>query len=283
MKNNEKKTVMESMTMPEVKAALEAAVKKYNETADVAERTRLEVEAKELATQYNALSLLTAYAAIMGEDKPVVAIAKAYNYPTISFKLNVADALVDGKAKKVKVASIDDSTKTHNLYDFLDWTAKHGKNVTASGDWKTKAEAARSIINNEWKKFMESDDGYKMSKTAVKTAVQDMFDALVFIPGPSGKNSVIAKNDAANYLIALAAQAKTAILDGKVNFKVDFMSANNWKSKAFDVLHMAVEGKTFNITYGDPEETVNAATVVKTEPAGEKPASKAKAKSSKKK
>lgn len=282
MKKNEMNVAMESMTMPEAKAALEAAVKKYNETTDVVERTRIEVESKELANQYNALSLLTAYAAIMAEENPVVAIAKAYNYPTVSFKLNVADALVDGKAKKVKVASVEDSTKTHNLYDFLDWTAKHNKNVAASGDWKSKAEAARGVINGEWKKYMESDDGYKMSKTAVKTAVQAMFDALIFIPGASGKNSVIATGSIANYLIALAAQAKTSILDGKVKFKVDFMSANNWKSKAFDVLHMAVEGKTFDITYGDPEETVNAATV-KTETAGEKPVSKPKSKGSKKK
>lgn len=257
MKKNENNT-MKSMTMPEAKAALEAAVENYNNTTDVAERTKLEIEAKELATQYNAISLLTDYAKFMADDKPVVAIAKAYKYPTISFRLNVADQLVDGKAKKVKVASIEDGTKTHNLYDFLDWAAKHNKKITASGDWKSKAEEARGIINGEWKKFMESDDGYKMSKSAVKTAVQSMFDALVFIAGESGKNSVIANGAIANYLIALAAQNKIAVEDGKIQFSVHFMSANNWKSKAFDVLHMAVEGKSFNVIYGDPEETVNA-------------------------
>lgn len=267
---NEKNNVMESMTMPEAKAALDAAVVSYNSTADASERVRLEIEGKDLAAKYNALSLLTAYAGIMADDKPVIAIAKAYNYPTVSFKLNVADALVDGKAKKVKVASVEDGVKTHNLYDFLEWTAKHNHKVAASGDWKAKAETARGVINDEWKKYMDSDDGYKMSKTAVKKAVQSMFDALVFIPCENNpdKNAVIANGDIANYLIALAARNKVAIDDGTVKFKVDFMSAANWKSKAFDVLHMAVEKKTFDVTYGDPEETVNAATV-ETVPAAE--------------
>jgi hypothetical protein len=259
MKNNE----MKSMNMTEAKAALEATVSSYNSTTDVSERTRLEIEGKDLATKYNALSLLTAYAGIMSAEKPVVAIAKAYSYPTISFKLNVADALVEGKAKKVKVASIEDGTKTHNLYDFMDWAAKHNKKVAADGGWKTKAEAARCVINDEWKKYMESDDGYKMSKSAVKKAVQAMFDALVFIPCENNEklNAVIATGNIANYLIALAAKNKIAIEDGKVNFKVDFMSANNWKSKAFDVLHMAVENKTFEVVYGDPEEAINTAAV----------------------
>ena len=68
---------MESMTMPQAKAALDELVKKYNDTVDVTERTKLEIEGKDLATKYNALSLLTAYAGIMAEPNPVVAIAKA--------------------------------------------------------------------------------------------------------------------------------------------------------------------------------------------------------------
>jgi hypothetical protein len=81
-------------------------------------------------------------------------------------------------------------------------------------------------------------------------------------------NAVIANGDIANYIIALAAQGKTTRKDGKVDFKVEFMSNNNWKSKAFDILHMAVEGKTFEVVYGDPEEAINAATV-ETKPAAE--------------
>lgn len=270
MSKNEKNTVMESMTMPEAKVALDELVKKYNDTTDVSERTKLEIDGKELATKYNALSLLTAYAGIMAAENPVVAIAKAYTYPTVNFKLAVVDQLVDGKAKKVKAASVEDSSKVHNLYDFLDWTAKHGKKVTASGDWKSKAEAAREVINKEWKKYMDSKDGYKMSKTAVKKAVQSMFDTLVFIPCENNDklNAVIANGDIANYLIALAAQGKTTRKDGKVDFKVEFMSNNNWKAKAFDILHMAVESKTFEVVYGDPEEAINAA-AVETKPAAE--------------
>ena len=267
-KNEMKNVAMESMTMPEAKAALDALVKKYNDSTDVSERAKLEIDGKELATKYNVLSLLTAYAGIMAEANPVVAIAKAYSYPTINFKLSVVDQLVDGKAKKVKAASVEDSSKVHNLYDFLDWTAKHGKKVTASGDWKSKAEAAREAVNKEWKKYMDSKDGYKMSKTAIKKNVQSMFDALVFIPCENNDklNAVIANGDIANYLIALAAQGKTTRKDGKVDFKVEFMSNNNWKSKAFDILHMAVENKTFEVVYGDPEESINAATV-ETKPA----------------
>ena len=266
MSKNEKNTVVESMTMPEAKAALDAIVEKYNKSMDAAERVKMELEAAELAKQYNTLSLLTAYAAIMADSSPVVALAKAYNYPVISFKTKLADSVVDGKVKKVKVASIEDSCKTHNLYDFMEWTASHNRKVAHEISWKSKAEAARTAINNEWKKFMESEDGYKMSKSAIKTAVQEMFDALAFIPCENNpdKNAIIAKNDVANYLIALAARSKVEINDGKANFKVEFMGSSNWKSKAFDVLHMAVEGKTFDVVYGDPEETVNAGTVTTT-------------------
>lgn len=271
MSKNEKNTVIESMTMPEAKAALNAIVEQYNNTMDAAERVKMELEASELSKQYNTLSLLTAYATVMADQTPVVALAKAYNYPTISFKTKVADAVVDGKVKKVKVASIEDSCKTHNLYDFMEWAASHNRKVAHAGNWKSKAEEARTAINNEWKKFMESDDGYKMSKSAIKAAVQAMFDALVFIPCENNpdKNAVIAKSNVANYLIALAARNKVEIDDGKVNFKVEFMGASNWKSKAFDVLHMAIEGKTYDVVYGDPEEVVNAETVTTTEPAAE--------------
>lgn len=262
-------TVMESMTMEQAKTALENVVAQYNNTVDAAERTKLELDAKELSAKYNTLSLLTSYATVMKDAQPLVALAKAYNYPTISFKTNVADALVDGKAKKVKVASAETSVKTHNMYDFMEWAAKHNKKVAANGNWKSKAEEARRVINDEWKKYMDTEDGYKMSKTAIKNAVQGMFDALVFIPGESGKNAVIAKSAIANYLIALAARNKVEIEDGKINFKVEFLGSGNWRAKAFDVLHMAIEGKTFSVVYGDPEETVNAATVTTTAPAEE--------------
>ena len=263
MSKNEKNTAIESMTMPEAMAALNNLVEQYNNTMDAAERVKMELEAAELSKQHNTLSLLTAYATMVADSSPVVALAKAYNYPVVSFKTKVADAIVDGKVKKVKIASIENGVKTHSLYDFMEWTASHNRKVAHAGDWKSKAEAARTAINNEWKKFMESAEGYQMSKTVIKNAVQSMFDALVFIPCENNpeKNAIIAKGDIANYLIALAARLKVEVDDGKINFKVDFMSNSNWRAKAFDVLHMAIEGKTFDVMYGDPEEAANAETV----------------------
>ena len=271
MSKNEKNTAIESMTMPEAMAALNDLVEKYNNSMDAAERVKMELEAGLLTKQHNTLSLLTAYATVIADNNPIVALAKAYNYPVVSFKTKLADAIVDGKVKKVKVASIENGVKTHDLYAFMEWTASHNRKVAHAIDWKPKAEAARAAINDEWKKFMESDDGYKMSKTAIKNAVQSMFDALVFIPCENNpeKNAVIAKGDIANYLIALAARLKVEVDDGKINFKVDFMSGSNWKSKAFDVLHMAIEGKTFDVVYGDPEESANSATVETTPAEGE--------------
>lgn len=258
MKNNEN-NAKKSMTMPEVKAALEEAVNSYNKSTDAAERTKLEIEAKDLVAQYNAISLLTDYAKFMADDKPVVAIAKAYKCPTIGVKFAIADALVEGKAKKVKVASVEDSTKTHNLIDFLEWAEKHNKKVAASADWKSKMEEARTAINGEFQKKMESEDGYKISKTVIKNSLQSVFDSIVFIAGEtSGKNAIYPTKDGVNIIDALAAELKESIDNGEVEFTLQFLGKSKWRTLLFKVLHMSVKGKKLNYIYGDPEETVNA-------------------------
>lgn len=257
MKNNEN-NAKKSMTMPEVKAALEEAVNSYNKSTDAAERTKLEIEAKDLVAQYNAISLLTDYAKFMADDKPIVAIAKAYKCPTIGVKFAIADALVEGKAKKVKVASVEDSTKTHDLVNFLEWAEKHNKKIAAAADWKSKMEDARTAINGEFQKVMESDDGYKISKGVVKSNMQALFDSVVFVAGESGKNAIYPNKDGVNIIISIAADLKEAIEDGEVEFTLQFLGKSKWRSIIFKVLHLSVKGKKLNYTYGDPEETVNA-------------------------
>ena len=89
----------------------------------------------------------------------------------------------------------------------------------------------------------------------MKKALQDMVDALVFIPTESGRNAVLVKSDIAKAVFAFANSRKDG-LQGNV------LPGSTWKKLQMDVLHAVVEGKEYTITYGDPvaedaeEETV---------------------------
>ena len=94
-----------------------------------------------------------------------------------------------------------------------------------------------------------------MSKNKVKGALQSAFDALVFVKSETGKNAVIADGKQAGYVVAAAADAKAGLNDaGSVAFTLEFLKGKKWQDLLMHVLHMAVEGKTYDIVYGDPEE-----------------------------
>lgn len=249
-----KKEIMESKTMPEIKADIVANVEAYNASNNATERVKLEVDCKTLVAAYNELALLTAYAELVKAENPVVAIAKAYNYKTIGVKFAVSDTVVNGRSVTVKVASVEDSTKTHNLIDFLEWAEKHNKKVAAKPDWKGKLEDARNTINGEFEKVMESEEGYKISKTVVKTAMQTALDSIVFVAGESGKNAIYPNKDGVNIIIAIAAELKEAIENGEVEFTLQFLGKQRWRTVIFKILHLAVKGKTLKYVYGDPEK-----------------------------
>lgn len=253
---------LESMTMTEILAELNATADKYNTCGVEAEKLELIVHAKDCADKYNELSMLTAYATFVADEKPVLAIAKAYNYGVVSVATKPVNELVNGKkVVRMKMSVKEDGVKTHNIVKFLEWAEDHNKKLTAAPNWRGAMNTARKVINTQWEKHLTSKDGYKMSKNAIKKTLQEMFDTFVFIKAEnSDKNAVIADGKIADFVLILAADLKKSIDNGEVKFTVEFLGNKKWQTLVFDILHMAVEGKTYDVAYGEPDEDTAEAT-----------------------
>lgn len=252
------KKMYENLTLEQLRAMLDETVDKHNIAENSIARVEARAETKDITDAYNELSLLTVYANCMKEEQPLVAFVKTFYYHTVSVKVAVSNEVIDGVAKSSEVASVTESDKKMSLFKFIDWAKDRNKVITADKCYKTATNKCRNTINAVWENFQNSKDKTEMSKNAVKKALQPMFDALIFIKGKSGKNAVIATGDIAFYIIALAAELKTTADDNKKpNFNIEFLKSKSWDGHILNMLHMAVEGKTFDVVYGDPEEEVS--------------------------
>lgn len=258
-KNVENRT--ENRTLAVILDELNASVDKYNESTDTAERVQLQVEHKKLVEEYNQASYLDAYATFMDDKTPLVALAKAYYYDTVSVKdtpHNEKDKKT-GAIKSTITRSVKDGCKKFDVAKFIEWTEERNKSVAAEKDWKVKIGAARNSIEAEWKKFFASNkDSHSMSIGKAKKALQAMFDALVFIPceNDKTKNAIIANGDVAKWVLGYANSRKDSKAEGKITVTGYVLPKATWNTLCLDALHMAVEGKTFEIIYGDPEKKV---------------------------
>lgn len=132
-------------------------------------------------------------------------------------------------------------------------------------------EAARAVVENEWKKFFAAKgDTHAVSIGKTKKALQDMFDSLVFIKTETGKNAVIANGDIAKWVIGFANSRKDSKADGKITITGNVLPKATWATLQMDILHKAVTGKTFDIIFGDPEEDAKPEDNKKTETADKK-------------
>ena len=121
--------LVESRTMATVLAELNDSVDKYNLESDANAKVALAMKHRELVQEYNELSLLSAYSDFMRADVPVVALAKAYYYDTISVKDNAHNE-VDPITKAMKSSttrSVEDGKKKLDVAKFIDWTAERNK------------------------------------------------------------------------------------------------------------------------------------------------------------
>ena len=245
----------ENRTMSVVLEELNASVDKYNLATDSVERVQLSVEHKNLVQEYNELSLLNAYAGFMKDETPLVALAKAYYYPTVSVKDAVHNEVVDGVQQSSVTRSVKEGDKKFDVVKFIEWTEERNKSVAAQKDWKSKVGSARNSIETEWKKFFAAKgDSHAMSVGKAKKALQEMFDALVFIAGASGKNAVIANGDVAKWVLGFANSRKDAKVDGNITITGSVLPRQTWNTLLLDILHKAVTGKTYDIIFGEPEE-----------------------------
>lgn len=249
------KKSVENRTMSVVLEELNASVDKYNEATDAMERVQLAVEHKTLVQEYNELSLLSAYAGFMAEETPLVALARAYYYATVSVKDAVHNEVVDGVQTSSVTRSVKEGTKRLDVTKFIDWTEERNKSVAAQRDWKSKIGAARNSIEAEWKKFFAAKgDSNAMSIGKAKRALQAMFDSLVFIESATGKNAVIANGDVAKWVLGFANSRKDTKADGIVTITGSVLPPATWNTLLLDILHKAVTGKTYDIIFGEPEE-----------------------------
>ena len=259
---------VETRTMSVVLAELNASVDSYNESTDARERNLMANEHKKLVAEYNELSMLSAYATCMKDKNPLVALAKAYYYDTVSVKDTPHNEVVDGVPKSTITRSVTEGNKKLNLVKFVEWTAESNKRVAAGKDWKSKMEAARSVVEDEWKAFFAAGgDTHAMSISKTKRALQAMFDSLVFIPCENSKekNAIIANGDVAKWVLGFANTRKDSKIDGTVVITGNVLAKQTWATLQMDILHKAVTGKTYDIFYGDPETDAEEAVEAETE------------------
>ena len=257
------KKSIENRTMATVLAELNESVDKYNLESDANVKVALAMKHRELVQEYNELSLLSAYSEFMKADVPVVALAKAYYYDTISVKDNAHNEVdpITKAMKSTTTRSVNEGKKKLDVAKFIDWTAERNKSIAADKSWRAAVNTARVSIENEWKRFFASKaDEKKISIGAVKRATQKAFDAIVFIPceNSKDKNAIIANGDVAKMLIAFANKLQDNFVDGKVNFTGTILHPTTWNGLLLTALHMAVENKTYDLVYGTEVEAKNA-------------------------
>lgn len=249
-------------TMEVVLEDIKVNIDTYNATAtsEPEKRNELTVKLVELEKEHAELSLLHAYATFMEDEMPVVAFAKAYTYGIVGHK-DVPHRKVVNGAKTVEYVRVLDEDKTRllNVADFLTWAYEGGKPVSAAKDWRSKTSDARSALKQQWKRFLESNKDTSTIKVGyMKNALQAMVDSIVFIPGKDDKNKVIVTSQLTRSIFAFTNTRKDGI-------RGDILSDSTWKKLQMDILHAAVEGKTFELTYGEDEP------IVEEEPAAEAP------------
>lgn len=260
----------ENMTMADIRTLLDEKISDYNLATDAVVRVNLAVEHNALVQKYNDMSLHTAYGECLQAEQPIVALAKAYYYDTISVKDAVHNEMVDGKQKSSVTRSVKEGVKKLNLVKFLEWVEEGNISITANKDWRTPMGKARAVVEDQWKKFFASGkDTHSMSIGKTKKALQEMFDALVFIPSETGKNAIIANGDVAKWVLAFATDRKDSKLDGVITISGTILSRQTWATLQMDILHKVVENKTYDIVYGSEVEDAEAAAKAVAEPEAE--------------
>lgn len=251
MAKNEKRTL--NVILDELNKVVDA----YNKLniADVA-RADLAKQAKELVNEYNELSLLTVYATCVADALPVKAFVEAFSYVTVSTKdASHKEADEEGCMRLVFTKSVTEGKKALHLVKFIEWAAEKNISVTASKDWKAKMTEAKEAIKTEWRKFQAAGgDSHSISIKKLKKAMQDMFDAIIFIPTEKGYNAVVATGNIAKTAFQFASQANTST--DNLYTMGEVLPDRIWNTILMKSLLAAVAGKELIIDFdgGDAEE-----------------------------
>lgn len=249
MKNNEVK----GRTLEVIMAEANAKVEELNKERDVEKRITLEAELEKLTKEYNELSLLTAYAAAKAESLPIMALAKACTYVTISKKKTAGDVLVDGVLKKTDIFSVPEKDTALNILKFIKWL--EDRNFKMPKGWIKNMSAVKAEIIDQWQAFDKSGDEHSFNKKQMRRLTQAMVNDMGFIEGEKGGNALVVKNEHINPMIKYA-NKKTGVQSGKT------LDSKTWDDMLMTLLNGLATGAVFENSYGSSavfkEETAPA-------------------------
>ncbi len=247
-------TKTEGRTLEIIRNELMAKVDQYNLSTNADERAELEVAMKALVEEWNELSLLTAYSSFLDDAQPLVAFGRAYTYATISTKDNKHKEVVNGVKRSVSTRSVEDGFRQMSVTKFLAWAKESNRVLAADNLWIAKWGAAREEVNKQWKRiFSSKGENSELKIGQMKRALQNLFDALVFIEaeGGSGKNAMVATGDMAKYALGVS-NVRKVDLASKTQ-KVQNMSTQLWEQIGMDIWHQVCANKSYTIVIGDEE------------------------------
>ena len=247
----------EARTLGVILDELNKNVDAYNELEIIdPKRVELAGEAKKLAEEYNEISLLTTYAKCMEAALPLKALVETFSYNTVSTKDAPHNEVQNGVKRTVYTRSVTEKPRMLDIAKFLDWAAESNKQIANSKDWKVKMLDAKVAIKNEWKKYLKSKgDTHSVSNRKLKSALQDMFNALLFIPKENGNNALVANGDIAKFAFAFANKLDPKIADDATDGSI--LPESNWKVIQMKIMRTAVAGKELLINYNDDEDEVD--------------------------
>ena len=238
MKKNE---VITGRTLEIIAAEADAKVNALNAEQELEKRITMESEVDGLVKEYNELSLLTAYATAKAEELPVIALAKACTYPTISKKKTPSIDLVDGKAKRVETFSIQTKDTNVNILKFIKWL--EDRNFKMPAGWITRMSAVKADIIDQWQAFDKAGDKATFKIGQLKRLLQAMVNDMGFIAGDKGNNALVVKSAHAKTVLKYS-NRKTGVLSGET------MTPKIWDELLLTTLHSVATGAAFENTYG---------------------------------
>lgn len=268
MKNNEVK----GRTLEVIIAEANSKVEELNKEKDTEKRLTLEAEVDKLAKEYNELSLLTAYATAKAEKLPIMALAKACTYATISKKKTPGDVLVEGVLKKTDIFSISEKDTSLNILKYIKWL--EDRNFKMPKGWIGRMSAVKADIIDQWQAFDKAGDEHAFKIGQLKRLLQAMVNDMGFIEGEQGNNALVVKGAHAKTMLKFA-NRKTGVQAGET------LTPKIWDELLMSVLNSIASGAAFENTYGGSavfkEETVaedapEATTAEATEAPAEAPA-----------
>jgi hypothetical protein len=241
------------LTVKTARVELEKLVSLYNSSEDVKVLSDTKTKIDEMVKSYNELSVNDAYGrALKAKDThPILALAKQYKYRTVSVKVNVESVPVgDDEYKIVNTAEVKEGARELDMFAFIEFAAKAKKPVTASPDWKAEVIKSRVAIEDQWKALYacNKNEG-TVSINAMKKALQSALDAIVFVPTPKGKNSLVITKEYALRIFGFSNKREGSKELNSFNVNYRICDAKEFNKNFFDNIKDVVKNNVYKIVY----------------------------------